>query len=150
MFRYRLQALLRYRKLLEEKQQRALAAANRNYFEKQKDVDDINKAVCDTQKKLADDFANIHDTQTLKLYYNYFSGSQFALKEKKHVAQAALQIVDMERETLIGRVKNRRIIETHREKVKQRFDEEENKKERVMYDEISLNMFVQSKAENEK
>ncbi|VAX20169.1 hypothetical protein MNBD_NITROSPINAE02-1233 [hydrothermal vent metagenome] len=150
MFRYRLQALLRYRKILEEKQQRALAAANRNYGEKLKAVVDIKRLVSDTQERLADEFANIHDTQTLKLYYNFFAGSQFALDEKKHVADAALQIVEMERETLVGRVKNRRIIETHRQRVKERFDEEENKKERVMYDEISLNMFVKSKPENEK
>lgn len=137
MFRYRLEPLLRYRKILEDDQQRALAIANRTVYVQINKIKELENSREEAMKWRS----KIHETSTdsphLLLYDKYLDGVAYDLifhKELKRITQLK---VDSEREKLLELVKKRRTIELHRDRLKERYDEEESRKERIEGDEIA-------------
>jgi len=138
MFRYRLEPLLRYRKSLEDDQQRALAIANRGLYVQ------INKI---TELENSRDAAmtwrlKIHEASThsphLLLYDKYLDGVNFDIKFHQELRRVTQLNVDLERKKLLDLVKKRRTIELHRDRLKERYSKEQSRKERIENDEMAI------------
>ncbi len=144
MFRYRLQPLLRYRKILEEEQQRVLAMANRELMAEINLGKELESSRREAMKWKMEIYKTAPDSKHLVMYDNYITGldSDIARNgERKRLAQLK---ADLEREKLIELVKKRRTIELHRDRLEERFNEEEARKERIQADEIATMRFVRA------
>ena len=138
MFKYRLEPLLRHRKTLEDEQQRSLATANRHYLAEIGRMKEIESERLHAMEKMAGAISNIQNSAMFFVYDNFMAGTKTSIQKTSEKADQAKQIVDMERETLIERVKNRKVIELHRNRAKERYLRKQTRKELAMYDEIAI------------
>lgn len=138
MFRYRLEPLLKYRKSLEENQQRSLAIANRALYIQRDKIMGLEKS----RKEAMTWRSKIHEVSVnspyLLLYDNYLDGVIFDIKFHTELQRITELKADSEREKLIELVKKRRTIELHRDREKERYNEEESRKERIQNDEMAI------------
>ncbi len=142
MFRYKLEPLLKYRKTLEDERQRSLAEANRHYFAELGRAKEIESERSNVLNRMKEAMKTISDPETLKLYDNYLAGSDINIDAINEKVETVKQIVDIERETLVECVKNRKIIETHRKRMEERYIRDESRRERQMYDEVAITMYM--------
>jgi len=148
MFRYRLEPLLRYRKNLEEQQQRELAVANRVHMANINFINEKQRQREKTMRWISEMFKDPTAPEHLALYDNYMAGLELDIKNGKAHASESLKAVNAERHKLGELVKKRRTIELHRDRLKERYEREEARKERIQSDEMAL--AVHSRSEREK
>jgi len=142
MFRYRLAPLLRYRKNLEEQQQRALAETNRHYLAEIARVHELEGKRSDAMTWRTELYRVSPKSKYLKLYDYFMTGVNVDIAFAGKRTLAALQAVNAERAKLLELVKNRRTIELHRDRLKERYDLEEARKERAAADEMAITRFA--------
>jgi flagellar export protein FliJ len=138
MFRYRLETLLRYRKSMEEDAQRTLAGANRRYLDAVASVDAVEAARQTGFDEKRSKLAAIEHPGVYALYDNYFRGAMADAWDGRRRVEAARELVTMERGKLAEAMKERRILDAHRDRLKERYDGEEGRKERIAADEMAL------------
>lgn len=150
MFRYRLEPLLRYRKNLEDDQQRALAIANRLMFAETNQIKALESRQLEVMEWKADISKTHPDIRKLAIYDDYLAGVRMDISLHNELRKMAKVKVDQEREKLLELVKKRKTIELHREQLKERYEEEENRKERIQSDEMTLMRFSLSEKSHAK
>ncbi|VAX17780.1 hypothetical protein MNBD_NITROSPINAE03-249 [hydrothermal vent metagenome] len=138
MFRYRLEPLLRYRKSLEDDQQRALAMANRGLYVQMNKIKELENS----RQEAMTWRLKIHEVSTssphLLLYDKYLDGVNFDIKFHQELRRVTQLNVDLERKKLLDLVKKRRTIELHRDRLKERYNKEESRRERIENDEMAI------------
>lgn len=137
MFRYRLQTLLKYRQTLEDEAQRSLASANRHALAIAERIGAIERERADKMEEKQRLLPTIHKAATLALYDNFLRGKKLDAWEERDRKRHADEMVEMERQKLVEAVKGRKILETHRTRLKERYDDDEMKKERMAADEMA-------------
>jgi flagellar FliJ protein len=147
MFRYRLETLLRYRKTREDEGKRALAEASRRYLEESAMIDGLNAKKAEMMAMIGEMAAQSPDAGMLMIYDGYLNGYEAELKDEMEKADQARVLMDMERQKLVEAMKKRRIIEHHKEMLKERYDADESRKERIQADEMTLMRFSMRSAE---
>lgn len=147
MFQYRLETLLRYRKTLEDEGKRALAEANRRYMEETAVIDGLHAKKAEMMGMIREMTAKSPDARMLMIYDGYLNGYDADLKYEMAKADQAREFMEMERQKLVEVMKKRRIIEHHKETLKERYDAEESRKERIQADEMTLMRFSGRKSE---
>lgn len=141
MFQYRLETLLRYRKTREDEGKRSLAEANRRYMEEIAAIDGLNAKKAEMTAMIAELAAKSPDAGMLMIYDGYLSGYEAELRDEMARADHARELMEMERQKLVEAMKKRRIIEHHKEMLKDRYDAEQSRKERIQADEMTLMRF---------
>jgi len=141
MFRYRLDALLRYRKSVEEERQRTLAEANRAYLSKQGEGDSAQSSKQAAIASMKEQVATLDKSELFELYYRYIAGVNADIMMANIETQHAHNLMKIEQEKLAEAVKQRRIIELHRDRQKEAYDREELRKERITEDEIATTRY---------
>lgn len=141
MFRYRLDPLLKFRKMKEEEAQRGLAEADRVYYgfvnEGEKALGRKVESLIALSKKIGD-IANPH---LLRLYGDFWLGMNESAAKSGRQAISALEIVDMERAKLVQTMKSRKTIELHKEMLEKRYNDDVARKERIESDDIAMTRF---------
>lgn len=89
------------------------------------------------------------DPRTLVLYDRYMDGLAVDATNASHRADRARLRVDTERQKLMELVKKRRTLELHRDRLKERYDKEEDRSERIANDEMAIMRHSRSRRENE-
>ncbi|MBI5815800.1 MAG: flagellar export protein FliJ [Nitrospinae bacterium] len=146
MFRYRLEALLRYRKTLEDDRKRAFAEANRHYQAEISEMRRLEQERRDVMEMTEKKMSIGVDRNTMELYDMYMAGAAVNIADAAKRVEGAGQIAEMEREKLVEAMKKRRIMEHHRETLKERHNAEEDRKERLFADEVALLRFSRKEA----
>lgn len=150
MFRYRLQPLLRYRKNLEDDQQRQLAAANRELFRELGVISDREKKRLAAMARILRGYEEgRQDPGILVLYDRYLDGLSMDAANAAQRAERARLRADVERQKLMELVKKRRTLELHRDRLKERYDKEEDRSERIASDEMAIMRHSRPRRENE-
>ncbi len=144
MFRYRLQPLLRYRKNLEEEQQRVLAVANRELIAEINLGKELESSRREAMKWIMEIYKTAPDSKHLVMYDNYIAGLDFDIARNGERQRLAQLKAGVEREKLLELVKKRRTIELHRDRLEERYNEEEARKERIEGDEIAMMRFARA------
>lgn len=146
MFRYRLEPVLRYRKMKEEERRRSFAMANRRYLEDEAEVERLRKERESAIKKMGGRIAAVTGAGEMIVYDNYLRGAGEEIRRAAGKAEGALQIMEMERERLLEKMKERKIIEAHKAALERRHNMEEARRERAMFDEIALSRFIRGRS----
>lgn len=147
MFQYRLETLLKYRKTREDEGKRALAEANRRYLEESARIDGLNAKKAEMTAMIREMAAKSPDAGMLMIYDGYLDGYEADLKDEMAKADQARVLMEMERQKLVEVMKKRRIIEHHKEMLKERYEAEESRKERIQADEMTLMRFSMRSAQ---
>jgi flagellar FliJ protein len=141
MFQYRLETLLKYRKTREDEGKRALAEANRRYLEESAMIDGLNAKKAEMMAMIGEMTAKNPDARMLMIYDGYLNGYEADLINETAKAAQAREVMEMERQKLVEAMKKRRIIERHKELLKERYETEESHKEQIQADEMTLMRF---------
>jgi len=139
MFRYRLDPLLKFRKLKEDRQRRALAEAARRLAQ----VQGINERTGARRDNAILERAKVYDTTKspldLDLYDHFIAGLESDLRQGARQAALEQRAADTERSRLTALVKARRTLELHRDNLREAYDAEEARVERIEAGEMAIN-----------
>ena len=149
MFKYRLNPLINYRKSLEEKQQVALADANREVLAETNWLGKLQDSRVQSKLWKAEVCKTDTAPETLLLYDEYLLGLDRDIAYRTILERQAMAKANVERNKLNELVKHRRILELHRDRLKSRYEREEARKETLQSDEISTARFIRQTKENE-
>ena len=137
MFKFQLAPLLNFRKRQEEEKQRDLALAARELMK----TDGELKEFKDQKGKAAvtlNDLGRVNkDINELKLYEDFIRGRGSDIETKKKEVTDAKKTVTERQEGLLEYVKKRRSLELYREGLERRYKKEENRRERILTDELA-------------
>lgn len=141
MYRFNLQVVLDYRKLIEERLQIELSHAERS-LEQAKQVlfsYERKKSSCAGElKRIEEREINI---DTALLYRNYLKEIRIKISEQKD-AVAKLKIdADKKREELLKASKKKKILEKIKEKDRATYVMDQEKKERIIMDETGIRKY---------
>ena len=144
MFKFRLEGVLNYRRQIEENLERELA--------------DINKLL-DIEKKRLISYKEERDryqeefrrrqvegigVDEIKLYFDFLDGLDKMIQDQDKIVSAVCKRADLKREELITAMKNRKILETIRERKCGEYQKKEIKSEQGLLDEIANSLRARS------
>lgn len=141
MFRFGLAPLLRFRKRQEEEKLRELALINQEMLLATNRINDLKKRRSENARKLTEISAGIKEVNTIRLYEDYLAGCESdllqGLVEQGEIGGRQTK----KREELIEYVRRRRAMELYRDRLKERYDTKEKRRERVESDDIADKLF---------
>lgn len=150
MVRFRLEPLLKYRKLQENLLEKALAAARR-----QLDVAEVKLTDCyHRHGEAVREFMNKQTRGGLsgaaaEIYGVYLSQLEDdSRRQKEHIEKIQRQIVQ-KRDQLLEAVKKRKTLDKLKEKQRQQSIEAEHRNERHFFDDVAANTFIRKSIQHE-
>ena len=141
MFKFRLSPLLRFRKTQEEEKQRELALVVSELMGRKEELDELRSQRSEAASSVTRLGEGEHGVNLFLLYDNYLRGRDGDIHKKKEEIDAVSGKADEKREELIEYVRRRRSLESYRERLLQRYQKEESRKERLESDEVATQMW---------
>jgi len=141
MYKFRLEPVLRHRKLLEEGLQKDFAVLKRQLLDERERLSNLEKVKNRYSGELQEKQVKIISASDILLYTDYL---QQVTKEIENQWEKILETeksVDQKREELIGAMKNRKTIDRLREKGFKAHVQELSKKEQDLMNEAAINIF---------
>jgi flagellar FliJ protein len=140
-FRFKLEAVLRHRTLIEREKQRLYALALAAF----KELEDQLKALNQTMQTSNDDIRQNRlvgrlDIGFITAHRRFLLGMQRKAIELVAAMNKAQQEVDRTRQALAEAAKARKVLEKLRETQKQRWQEELSRKEMIAADEVAMQL----------
>ncbi|RII29995.1 MAG: flagellar export protein FliJ [Geobacter sp.] len=136
--RFELEQVLKYRTEVERVRKQEFVVAKQNLEhatdrldQEKAQVDGLSKEFCDRHKELC----NIED---VRIYADFFTRKREEIKEQKERIVQLGHIVNDRRETLLDASKDKKVLESLKEKKAQEFRIEMDKKEQLFMDEIAV------------
>ena len=147
MFKFKLQAVLDHRQLIEDNIKKTLAEIKQTLIENQKNLETLINKETDTMHILKQDQAEGISSHNVIAYQDFLRdlSKRITLQRK-----AIDEICEQEEETkkaLREAVKQKQILEKLREQGMDRYHQNMLKKEQEFIDEIAVNQFVRSRLE---
>ena len=141
MYRFNLEAVLNYRKRIEEGLQmelsgtlRELESAKQVFFALQREKGFYEEELVKREAREV----NIHESI---LYRDYLKGMNKKIKAQKEIVAKVKIAVDKKQEELLIATKKRKVLEKVREKHMKEFMDDLERKERIFTDEISIRRY---------
>ncbi|MEE8483947.1 MAG: flagellar export protein FliJ [Nitrospinota bacterium] len=141
MFRFKLQPLLKFRKRQEEGKQREVAVINRELIGARNQISEFSAQRKEAVIKLTEISAHATGVNVIRLYEDFINGkdADIAWKEKE-MESIDKKLADKQTE-LAEYVRRRRVLELLRNRQKEAYEKEENKKERIFTDEVATQLY---------
>ncbi len=141
MYKFRLEPVLKYRKLLEENLQRDFAGLKRQLFDEKERLSNFKQVRDRFSGELQEKQVKSTSVSDIILYTDYL---QRITKEIENQSKKILEIeksVDQKRGELVGAMKNRKTIDRLREKGHKAHVQALLKKEQDQMNEVAINIF---------
>ena len=136
-FDFRLASVLNLKSQLENNAKNCLVRSTRE-LQSQKDcLEDLNNINNGSMNSLNSEVDEGIPVYRLKSYNNYFSFLKNKITNQKENVNIAEHNVDIDRESLIKSMQERKILEKLREKKYQEYIKEQNKSEQLLIDELN-------------
>ena len=143
-FAFRLQAVLRHRKAVEQEKQRDLAMAAARLKEAEEELAALDRSMRETNEDVRRNrLTGRLDVAFIAAHRRYLLGMQRKAVEVAGKIAAAQKVVDAARAALAEAAKQRMVLEKLREKQEARWREETERKELAQLDEVGMQMSVQ-------
>ncbi len=142
MFTYNLQSILDFRQNTEEKKLTALAATEQHLRQEEhrlQDIRDQHKALIEALKALKDKQC---DSREIALSMNFAEVLQKQEKRQTEVVRKAAALCDEKRRELLEAVKQRKMMEIHKEHRYQDYKAERTLSERRETDDLSIQRYI--------
>jgi flagellar FliJ protein len=141
VYRFNLQVVLDYRKLVEEKLQVELSEVERS-LERAKQMlfsYERKKSSCAGELKRMEEKAI--DVDTALLYRNYLKGIRIKISEQRDAVATIKIALEKKREELLSATTKKKIMEKIKEKGRSTYVVEQEKKERIIMDETAIKKY---------
>ncbi len=141
MFRFKLQPLLKFRKRQEEGKQREVAVINRELIGARNQISEFSAQRKEAVIKLTEISAHATGVNVIRLYEDFINGTDADIVWKeKEMETINKKLADKQTE-LAEYVRRRRVLELLRDRQKEAYEKEENKKERIFTDEVATQLY---------
>lgn len=140
MFKFRLEPVLKFRARIVEKFQRELAEVNNTFYQEKDKLEVFKSKRIDSSKECCDSVGRL-SVEEMLLYDNYFIGMVIDIENQTMVANEAQKKILEKRKFLIESIKQKKIIETVKERALKKYLQNEKKKETALLDEIAVTRF---------
>src|SRR5688572_30254101 len=143
-FVFRLQAVLRHRKAVEQEKLRDLAMAAARLREAENELKELDQSMRETNEDVRRNrLTGRLDVAFIAAHRRYLLGMQRKAMEVAGKIAAAQKAVEAARAALAEAAKQRMVLEKLREKQEARWREETERKELAQLDEVGMQMSVQ-------
>ncbi len=140
MFKYKLEPLLSFRKREEEGKMRELALINSELVANSDEMERLKKSRQENAEKLTEISATVKEVGTLRVYDDYLKGCEMDILKALFKDEEINKRLSAKRDELVEYVRRRRSLELYRERLKERYDLNEKRKEQAELDEIGSQM----------
>ena len=141
MYKFSLEPVLKYRKLLEEDLQKDFAVLKRQLFDEKERLSNFEQVKDRFSGELQQKQVKSISVSDILLYTDYLQQVSKEIKKQSKRILEAEKSVDQKREELVGAMKNRKTIDRLREKGLKSHVQELSKKEQVLMNEAAINIF---------
>jgi len=141
MYKFSLEPVLKYRKLLEEDIQKDFAVLKRQLLDEKVRLSNFEQVRDRFSGELQQKQVKSISVSDILLYTDYLQEVSKEIKKQSEKILEAEKRVDQKREELVGAMKNRKIIDRLREKGLKTHAQELSKKEQDLMNEVAVNIF---------
>ena len=141
MYKFSLEPVLKYRKLLEEDLQKDFAVLKRQLLDEKVRLSNFEQVRDRFSGELQQKQVKSISVSDILLYTDYLQEVSKEIKKQSEKILEAEKRVDQKREELVGAMKNRKIIDRLREKGLKAHVQELSKKEQDLMNEAAINIF---------
>ena len=141
MYKFSLEPVLKYRKLLEEDFQKDFAVLKRQLFDEKEKLSNFEQTRDRFSRELQKKQVKNINVSDILLYSDYLQGVSKEIEKQSEKILEAEKRVDQKREELVGAMKNRKIIDRLREKGLKAHVQELSKMEQHLMNEAAINIF---------
>ena len=141
MYKFSLEPVLKYRKLLEEDIQKDFAVLKRQLLDEKVRLSNFEQVRDRFSGELQQKQVKSISVSDILLYTDYLQEVSKEIKKQSEKILEAEKRVDQKREEPVGAMKNRKIIDRLREKGLKTHVQEVSKKEQDLMNEVAVNIF---------
>ena len=141
MYKFSLEPVLKYRKLLEEDLQKDFAVLKRQLLDEKVRLSNFEQVRDRFSGELQQKQVKSISVSDILLYTDYLQEVSKEIKKQSKRILEAEKSVDQKREELVGAMKNRKTIDRLREKGLKVHVQELSKKEQDLMNEAAINIF---------
>ncbi len=141
MYKFSLEPVLKYRKLLEEDFQKDFAVLKRQLFDEKEKLSNFEQTRDRFSRELQQKQVKNINVSDILLYTDYLQEVSKEIEKQSEKILEAEKRVDQKREELVGAMKNRKTIDRLREKGLKAHVQELSKKEQDLMNEAAINIF---------
>ena len=141
MYKFSLEPVLKYRKLLEEDFQKDFAVLKRQLFDEKEKLSNFEQTRDRFSRELQKKQVKNINVSDILLYSDYLQEVSKEIEKQSEKILEAEKRVDQKREELVGAMKNRKTIDRLREKGLKAHVQELSKKEQDLMNEAAINIF---------
>ena len=141
MYKFSLEPVLKYRKLLEEDFQKDFAVLKRQLFDEKEKLSNFEQTRDRFSRELQQKQVKSISVSDILLYTDYLQEVSKEIEKQSEKILEAEKRVDQKREELVGAMKNRKIIDRLREKGLKAHALEVSKKEQNLMNEAAINVY---------
>ena len=141
MYKFSLEPVLKYRKLLEEDLQKDFAALRKQLLDERERLSNLEQVKNRFSGEFQEKQVKSISVSDILLYTDYLEQVSKEIKKQSEKILEAEKSLDQKRKELIGAMKNRKMIDRLREKGFKAHVQELSKKEQDLMNEAAINVF---------
>lgn len=141
MYKFSLEPVLKYRKLLEEDLQKDFAVLKRQLLDERERLSNFEQVRDRFSGELQQKQVKSISVSDILLYSDYLQQVSKEIEKQSEKILEAEKSVDRKREELVGAMRNRKTIDRLREKGLKAYVQELSKKEQGLMNEAAINIF---------
>ncbi len=149
-FDFRLEGILRYRSMIEEQRKMDLARETSLYERALKSLVEVQEKMAEVEGKLARKSAEGLTAAEARIHLRYLSFLREIERERRRELEEASKRLEEARRRLIESRRERKTIETLKERAYELYLEELKRAERKLIDEVAANKIVRSIADKRR
>lgn len=143
-FNFRLEGILRYRSMIEERRKMDLARETSLYERALKSLAEVRERIADVEGRLARKSAEGLTAAEARIHLRYLSFLREIERERQREVEEAGRRLEEARRKLIKSRRERKTVETLKERAYELYLEELKRDERKLIDEVSANKVARS------
>jgi len=141
MYKFRLEPVLRHRKLIEEDLQKEFGALTRQLFDERERLSNLEQVKNRFSGELQQKQVKSINVSDILLYTDFIQQVSKEIERQSKKILEAEKNVEQKREELVGAMKNRKTIDRLREKGLKAHLQRLSKKEQALSNEAGINIF---------
>jgi len=136
-FKFNLETLIKVRKIKEDKEKKRYADLVKELSKANDDLTNLNQQVVNVYETHEKDLEQSRSIEFVKEGFSFLEALKDKIKLQKNLLLKRQESVSKQREILLGAVKQRKIIEKHKEKKFEEYKSNSRKQETRILDEIT-------------
>ncbi|HEX30460.1 TPA: flagellar export protein FliJ [Candidatus Poribacteria bacterium] len=149
-FNFRLEGILRYRNMIEEQRKMDLARETSLYERALRSLVEVQEKIADVEEKLARKSAKGLTGAEARIHLRYLSFLKEIERERQKELEEANERLEEARRKFIESRRERKTVETLKEKAYELYLEELKRAERKLIDEVAANKIARSIADKRR